>query len=83
MMPERRVGNALTERGDMVSGATVADVDASVLPPSPAGVHFVGIGGSGVSGLARILQPWGYDVGGDGCLASEQTELLAARGIPV
>lgn len=56
---------------------------ASLLPPAPARVHFVGIGGIGMSGLARILRAWGYDVTGSDASASEQTRLLAGEGIPV
>lgn len=59
--------------------ATVAET----LPPPPARIHFVGIGGIGMSGLARILQSWGYVVSGSDAAASDQTALLAASGIPV
>lgn len=57
------------------------EIDA--LPPVPAAVHFVGIGGIGMSGLARILLAWGYRVSGSDSSASDQTESLAALGIPV
>jgi len=57
--------------------------DTLVLPPPPALVHFVGIGGIGMSGLARMLRAWGYDVSGSDASTSEQTELLAAEGIAV
>jgi len=53
------------------------------LPKSPAKVHFVGIGGIGMSGLARILHAWGYEVSGSDSTASEQTDLLQSEGIPV
>jgi UDP-N-acetylmuramate--alanine ligase len=53
------------------------------LPISPAAIHFVGIGGIGMSGLARILHAWGYRVSGSDAVASDQTEALAALGIPV
>ncbi len=53
------------------------------LPPAPARIHFVGIGGIGMSGLARILHAWGYQVSGSDAVASEQTAALEALGIPV
>jgi UDP-N-acetylmuramate--alanine ligase len=55
----------------------------AVLPPAPARVHFVGIGGIGMSGLARILGAWGYAVSGSDAIASELTDALAAEGVPV
>jgi len=54
-----------------------------VLPPLPARVHFVGIGGIGMSGLARILRAWGYAVTGSDATASPLTAELAAEGIEV
>lgn len=56
---------------------------ALTLPPIPASVHFVGIGGIGMSGLARILQSWGYTVSGSDSAVSEQTAALESEGIPV
>lgn len=53
------------------------------LPPAPATLHFVGIGGIGMSGLARILKMWGYHVSGSDIAESAQTEALRAMGIPV
>lgn len=53
------------------------------LPPLPAAVHFVGIGGIGMSGLARILHAWGYRVTGSDGTASDITASLQAEGIPV
>ncbi|GIW05102.1 MAG: UDP-N-acetylmuramate--L-alanine ligase [Thermomicrobiales bacterium] len=55
----------------------------TTLPPAPARIHFVGIGGIGMSGLARILHAWGYQVSGSDAVASEQTSALEALGIPV
>lgn len=54
-----------------------------VLPPPPASIHFVGIGGIGMSGLARIFLARGYAVSGSDSQASPQTEALEAMGIPV
>ena len=53
------------------------------LPPPPARVHFVGIGGIGMSGLARILQAWGYRVTGSDAAASAVTAALDREGISV
>ena len=55
----------------------------SVLPPPPASVHFMGIGGIGVSGLARILLGRGYRVSGCDLAPSRLTEGLAGLGATV
>src|SRR5260370_38112085 len=52
--------------------------------PVPVGqlgrVHFVGIGGAGMSGIARILLARGVAVSGSDRAASAQLDELAARG---
>ncbi len=53
------------------------------LPPPPAKIHFVGIGGIGMSGLARILNAWGYRVSGSDAAASPLLDELAREGIAV
>ncbi|CAA9546348.1 MAG: UDP-N-acetylmuramate--L-alanine ligase [uncultured Thermomicrobiales bacterium] len=53
------------------------------LPDPPARVHFVGVGGAGMSGLARILHAWGYDVSGSDAVASALTAALVDEGIAV
>ena len=53
------------------------------LPPAPAHVHFVGVGGIGMSGLARILNVWGYAVSGSDTTPSPLLQELAAEGIAV
>jgi UDP-N-acetylmuramate--alanine ligase len=53
------------------------------LPEPPASIHFVGIGGIGMSGLARIFLARGYAVSGSDAMASPQTESLEAIGVPV
>ena len=53
------------------------------LPESPARIHFVGIGGIGMSGLARIFLARGYQVSGSDAQESPQTESLRALGVPV
>ncbi|MBI3263157.1 MAG: UDP-N-acetylmuramate--L-alanine ligase [Acidobacteria bacterium] len=46
-------------------------------------VHFVGIGGSGMSGLAELLLRRGYEVSGSDVAASEVTARLAGLGARV
>src|SRR3954471_4247363 len=43
-------------------------------------VHFVGIGGIGMSGIAELLANLGYVVSGSDARGSEITERLAAMG---
>ena len=43
-------------------------------------VHFVGIGGIGMSGIAEIMLRIGYTVQGSDAKASANTERLAALG---
>lgn len=53
------------------------------LPDPPAHVHMVGIGGVGVSGLARMLVRRGYSVSGSDINDSPIVRDLRAEGIPV
>jgi UDP-N-acetylmuramate--alanine ligase len=46
-------------------------------------VYFVGIGGIGLSAIARVLHGWGYQVSGSDRQTSALTEALAAEGITV
>src|SRR5436305_10591871 len=46
-------------------------------------IHFVGIGGIGMSGIAEILAEAGISVSGCDLRRSAATELLAGRGIDV
>lgn len=46
-------------------------------------IHFVGIGGIGMSGIAQVLQNLGYRVTGSDVRASEMTERLSAMGIGI
>src|ERR671938_131220 len=43
-------------------------------------VHFVGIGGIGMSGIAEVLLNLGYQVSGSDLVESETTRRLAALG---
>ena len=46
-------------------------------------VHFIGIGGCSMSGLAGLLLQKGYQVTGSDRDASHKTEALMEKGIPV
>ena len=46
-------------------------------------IHFVGIGGAGMSGIAEILHNLGYRISGSDQQASATTKALARRGIQV
>ena len=46
-------------------------------------IHFVGIGGSGMSGIAEVLANLGYKVSGSDLAASAVTERLAGIGIRI
>lgn len=46
-------------------------------------IHFVGIGGSGMSGIAEVLLTLGYEVTGSDMKATEVTERLSKRGAKV
>jgi UDP-N-acetylmuramate--alanine ligase len=46
-------------------------------------VHFVGIGGAGMSGIAELLTNLGYDVSGSDASPSRVTERLAAMGVRI
>jgi UDP-N-acetylmuramate--alanine ligase len=61
----------------------MSDLELEELPELPAAVHFVGIGGIGMSGLARILKAWGCPVSGSDAAQSDQTDALLSEGIDV
>ncbi|MGC9347611.1 MAG: UDP-N-acetylmuramate--L-alanine ligase [Anaerolineae bacterium] len=46
-------------------------------------VHVVGIGGAGMSAIARVLRGWGLEVHGSDRRSSPITEALMGEGIPV
>src|SRR5256712_12072341 len=46
-------------------------------------IHFVGIGGSGMSGIAEVLLNLGYQVSGSDLAANAATERLAGLGAKV
>jgi UDP-N-acetylmuramate--alanine ligase len=46
-------------------------------------IHFVGIGGSGMSGIAEVLLNLGYDISGSDLSSNATTQRLAGLGITV
>ncbi len=46
-------------------------------------IHMIGIGGSGMSGIAEVLVNLGYDVAGSDLRESAVTQRLAAKGVEV
>ncbi len=54
-----------------------------MLPDPPARIHFIGIGGIGMSGLAAVLHEQGYVVTGSDSGTNAQTEQLALRGVSI
>ena len=49
----------------------------------PQPVHFIGIGGAGMSGIAAVLHELGVDVRGSDLKASRYTRHLIEAGVPV
>lgn len=54
-----------------------------VMPQDIGALHFVGIGGIGMSGIAEVLHALGYRVQGSDIADGYNTERLAKKGIPV
>ncbi len=46
-------------------------------------IHFVGIGGSGMSGIAEVLATLGYQVSGSDLARNASTDRLTARGVRI
>lgn len=46
-------------------------------------IHFIGIGGAGMSGIAEVLLNQGYDISGSDVKASKTTARLAGMGVKV
>lgn len=53
------------------------------IPDELGSVHFIGVGGSGMSGIARVMAERGLRVSGSDRFASEVTESLQGSGITV
>ncbi len=54
-----------------------------VMPQDIGALHFVGIGGIGMSGIAEVLHALGYRVQGSDLSESYNTDRLTKKGIPV
>lgn len=59
------------------------DLDSLSIPEPPAHVHFVGVGGVGMSGLARMMRARGYKLTGSDQQDSPELQRLASEGIAV
>ena len=46
-------------------------------------IHFVGVGGAGMSAIAEVLHAQGYRVSGSDAAESEATRRLASLGVRV
>jgi UDP-N-acetylmuramate--alanine ligase len=46
-------------------------------------VHFVGVGGIGMSGIAELLANLGYEVSGSDAKRSDATDRLASLGVRI
>ena len=46
-------------------------------------IHFVGIGGIGMSGIAEVLQNLGYEVTGSDVRESDNTRRLRGMGVRI
>ncbi|TVR98786.1 MAG: UDP-N-acetylmuramate--L-alanine ligase [Rhodospirillales bacterium] len=55
----------------------------NTLPLGIGTLHFIGIGGIGMSGIAELLHNLGYSVQGSDIAANANTQRLAALGVPV
>lgn len=59
------------------------NLDMLEIPSPPARVHFVGIGGVGMSGLARIMATRGYQISGSDQQDSPELQRLANEGFTI
>src|ERR1700735_2668217 len=71
-MPDRPLSRAMTPRNQTMS-----------LPPEIGPIHFVGIGGIGMSGIAEVLCNLGYTVQGSDASESANVNRLRDKGITV
>ncbi len=55
----------------------------TALPLDIGGIHFVGVGGMGMSGIAEVMHNLGYEVQGSDIAESANVRRLKALGIPV
>lgn len=60
-----------------------ADPDRALTPAELGAVHFIGIGGAGMSGIARIMLELGVPVSGSDAKQSHNTDELRAAGATI
>lgn len=65
-----------------MSGASLRELQQAAMH-QVRGVHFVGIGGAGMSGIAEVVATLGFKVSGSDMRASKVTARLEAQGITV
>ncbi len=71
------------KRTPALPGTSSPSLEPTVLPPPPAAIHFMGVGGIGVSALARALLERGYIVSGCDLAPGRVTEELGRLGAVV
>jgi len=59
------------------------DTTTIAAPEGLQSIHFIGIGGAGMSGIAMVLRSRGYEVTGSDLKASRYTALVEMAGVPV
>ena len=56
---------------------------SQVMPDNPGSVHFVGIGGAGMSGIARMFQAAGHTVTGSDIRDTATVQALREKGVAI
>src|SRR5580693_1399459 len=81
----RRRGNcaAIRESGELRNWCSTGRYSIMKLPRELGPIHFVGIGGSGMSGIAEVLLNLGYQVQGSDAKSSPATQRLKSLGAAV
>jgi UDP-N-acetylmuramate--alanine ligase len=79
---------SLLARFQQAAASAVADPASPALsdrdaPPRSGRIHFVGIGGIGMSGIAEVLLTLGYEISGSDQRRGEATERLARQGAKI
>lgn len=79
-----RIAWELAQSHSKVTGiGAVTEHSADPLPLKGQRMHLLGIGGAGVSGLARLVSAWGAETDGCDKSASSFTQRLQASGVDV
>ena len=72
-----------SQKNDMITGVEEKDIMTKIDLNQPVHIHFIGIGGISMSGLASLLKSKGFVVSGSDRTRSAVTEQLEAQGIRV